>query len=159
MGEVPNSDANGRFNVRVHADTHTLMVDAPGFFPWFVRLFAATGSDGEYDFGQIVLEHERTVSGRILDAASGAPVVDAIVRHSSRQYDDPYLRMLTINWFGNRTLYALTREARTTLGSCPPKRAFLKSLSLAAGLDTSEYLRRLPNLTSKSRSTGSSPDH
>ncbi len=32
-GEFPIRDATGRFNVRVHPDTHTLMVGAPGFFP------------------------------------------------------------------------------------------------------------------------------
>ncbi len=97
-------------------------------------MFTATGGDGDCNFGEIVLERSRAVSGRILDAASGTPVVGAIVRHSWRQYDDPYLRMLAINWFGNR--YAVRTDERGSydIGTLPAQACRLEIVIASRGI-------------------------
>ena len=91
---------DGYFEVPVDPETDSLHIEAPDRFPWFTRLF--TSPRGEYDLGEIALERERTVTGRVRDARSGKPISEARLRRSWRHYQDPYLRVFTLNWFGSR---------------------------------------------------------
>ena len=91
---------HGYFEVPVDPETDSLHIEAPDRFPWFTRLF--TNARGEYDLGEIALGRERSVTGRVRDARSGKPTSEARVRRSWRHYEDAYLRVFTLNWFGSR---------------------------------------------------------
>ena len=108
--------ADGFFEVQVHPDTDSLHIEAPGRFPRFMRLFSGKG--GEHDFGEVALEGERSITGRIRNARSGEPVAEALVRRAWQHYDDVFLRVFTANWFGSRG--AETRADGTfVLGDLP----------------------------------------
>ena len=70
--------ADGSFEIPVEAVAHFIVVDAPGRFPWSAPL--VLGSGGEYDLGELVLEPDRSIAGRVVDRLSGAPVADAAIR-------------------------------------------------------------------------------
>ena len=73
--------ADGSFEIPVDADAHFIVVDAPGRFPWSAPL--VLGSGGEYDLGEILLlKPNRSITGRVVDRLSGAPVADAWVSFS-----------------------------------------------------------------------------
>ena len=72
--------ADGSFEIPVDAVAHFIVVDAPGRFPWSAPL--VLGSGGEYDLGELVLEPDRSIAGRVVDRLSGAPVADAWVSFS-----------------------------------------------------------------------------
>ena len=74
--------ADGSFEIPVEADAHFIAVDAPGRFPWSSDL--VLGSGGEYDLGELALEPDRSITGRVVDRLSGAPVADAWVSFSPR---------------------------------------------------------------------------
>ena len=124
-------DADGRFAVPVHADTNVVNIDASGYFPWFGRLFTASG--GEYDLGRVVLERARTVTGRVRDARSGTPVAGAVLRRSPRQYDDVHLRVFTGNWFGHRHAARTDERGEFALGKLPPHADLLEVSLVGVG--------------------------
>ena len=69
---------DGAFEIPVDAEVHFVLLESGERFPWFSSL--ATNRDGgEYDFGEIVLEHARAGKGSVVDARTGAPIVDARV--------------------------------------------------------------------------------
>ena len=91
--------ADGHFEVQVDPDTDSLHIEAPGRFAWFTRLF--TGKGGVHDLGEVALERERSITGRVRNAKSGEPIAGASVRRAWQHYDDAPLRVFTANWFGS----------------------------------------------------------
>ena len=91
---------DGRFETVVDPDTDSIVVEAPGRFPWFTRFFTSRG--GVYELGLIALQRERSVTGRLRNATSGEPIAGAVVRRGWRHYEDPYERVFTANRFGAR---------------------------------------------------------
>ncbi|MDE0035967.1 MAG: carboxypeptidase regulatory-like domain-containing protein [Gammaproteobacteria bacterium] len=81
-------------------DTDSFHIEAPGYFHWFTKFFAGRG--GEYDLGEIALERERTITGRVRNARSREPIAGALVRRAWQHHEDGLLRRFTINWFGSR---------------------------------------------------------
>ena len=70
--------ADGSFEIPVDAVAYSIVVDAPGRFPWSAPL--VLGSGGEYDLGELLLlKPNRSITGRVVDRLSGAPVADAWV--------------------------------------------------------------------------------
>jgi len=76
--------ATGEFAASVFWHTHTIMISAPGFVSWHTPVDFRSGG-GEHHIGDVALERERIVTGRVVDAASGLPVQGAWVR---RWYDE-----------------------------------------------------------------------
>ena len=69
---------DGAFEIPVDADVHSVLLQSEGRFP--LRSLIVTDSDGgEYDLGELALDRERVVKGRVVDARTGAPVVGALV--------------------------------------------------------------------------------
>lgn len=66
-------DAAGELSAGVSAHTRQVVISAPGFAPWRTGVVFDSGG-GEHDFGNIALETERIVTGRVLDAATRLPV-------------------------------------------------------------------------------------
>ena len=116
-GKSAIRNPDGQFAVPVHAETHTIFIDAPGYFPWIRRLF--TSASGEYDFGDILIGPARTVTGYLRDSTTGAPIAGAIIRRSSQQYDDPYISMLTNNWFVTLHFAHSDEQGKYVLGKLP----------------------------------------
>ena len=82
LGEVSNESVSvgtrdGSFEVSVNAAANFFVVDAPGRFPWSSDL--VLGSGGEYDLGELALEPDRSIAGRVVDRLSGAPIAGAWV--------------------------------------------------------------------------------
>ena len=69
--------ADGSFEIPVEAVAHFIVVDAPGRFPWSSDL--VLGSGGEYNLGELFLEPDRSIAGRVVDRLSGAPIAGAWV--------------------------------------------------------------------------------
>ena len=66
-------DAAGEFSAVVPAHTRQVAISAPGFAPWYTLVDFGSGG-GEHRVGDVALEPERIVTGKVLDAASGRPV-------------------------------------------------------------------------------------
>jgi len=66
-------DAAGRFSALIAGNTREIEINAPGFAPWSTRVDFGSGG-GVHRIGNVALEPERIVTGRVLDAASGLPV-------------------------------------------------------------------------------------
>ena len=87
MGQGENWDHaleadDGRFRVPLDGGTHSFVVQAPGYLPWFTRLKPPDAE--ECDLGEIALEPARSVSGRVVDAHNGRPIPGARVRRLHR---------------------------------------------------------------------------
>ena len=72
-------DAAGEFSAAVFWHTGTIVISAPRLVSWYTPVDFGSGG-GDHDFGDVALEPERIVTGRVLDAASGLPVQGASVR-------------------------------------------------------------------------------
>ena len=93
--------ADGSFEIPVEADALFIAVDAPGRFPWSSDL--VLGSGGEYDLGELALELDRSITGRVVDRLSGAPVADAWVSFSPRPRGPHYAYVSLARPAGTRT--------------------------------------------------------
>lgn len=109
--------ANGRFEVPIDPDTESLHIEAPGYFRWFTRFFAGRG--GEYDLGEIALERERTITGRVRNARTREPIAGAQVRRAWRHYDDALVRQFTHNRFGGSRSAETDTDGSFALGFLP----------------------------------------
>ena len=87
--------ADGQFEVLLAPTTKWLRIEAPTYIPHFARVFTDQGS--EYDLGEIALDRERSITGRVRDAQTLQPVAEATVRRSPSQYHDDALRMAASN--------------------------------------------------------------
>ena len=87
--------ADGHFEVPLAPATKWLSVEAAAYIPHFARVFTDHGS--EYDLGEIALDRERSITGRVRDAKTLQPVAAAWVRRSPWQYRDDELRIAASN--------------------------------------------------------------
>ena len=71
-------DAAGEFSAAVFWQTRYIVISAPGFVSWYMPVDFGSGG-GEHDLGEVALAPERIATGRVLDAALGAPVQGASV--------------------------------------------------------------------------------
>ena len=69
---------DGAFEIPVDADVHSVLLQSEGRFP-LCSLIVTDSDGGEYDLGELALDRERVVKGRVVDARTGAPVVGALV--------------------------------------------------------------------------------
>ena len=69
------SDDAGVFAVAVDIATTWIVVEADGRSPWLEQL--AIGAESETDLGDIVLEADRSIAGRVVDERTGAPIEGA----------------------------------------------------------------------------------
>lgn len=87
------ANEGGVFTVPLHVETYAIAIEAHGRFPWFSEF--ATGDVGEYDLGTIALDRARAITGRVLDARSGAPIAHATAGIEVRSGDPRYLLLLS----------------------------------------------------------------
>ena len=73
------TDAAGRLDLAIEEPFDAIAVDAPGHATWFHS--SVVSLEGRYDVGRIQLGRERILGGRVIDAATGAPVAGAVVRY------------------------------------------------------------------------------
>ena len=73
------TDAGGRVEVGIDERFDAIAVDAPGHATWFHCSVVVL--EGRYDIGRVRLARGRVLSGRVIDAATGAPVAGALVRY------------------------------------------------------------------------------
>lgn len=109
--------ADGRFEVQVDPATESLHIEAPGYFRWFTRFFAGRG--GEYDLGEVALERERTITGRVRNARTREPIAGALVRRAWRHYGDAMVRRFTHNRFGGSRSAETHTDGTFALGFLP----------------------------------------
>ena len=119
-------DAAGEFSAVVPGNTREIVISAPGFAPWYTRV--DFGSGGEHRIGDVALDPERIVTGRVLDAASGLPVQAWVRRgfdirdfRSGLPFDPASRRLVPYAWTdedGGFRLSGLPRDdARIETGS------------------------------------------
>lgn len=77
------TDAAGRLSLDIDEPFDAIAVDAPGHATWFHSSVVIL--EGRYDIGRIQLARGRVLSGRVIDAATGAPVAGALVRYLPRE--------------------------------------------------------------------------
>ena len=73
------TDAGGVIEMGIDEPFDAIAVDAPGHATWFHS--SVVSLEGRYDIGRVQLARERVLSGRVIDAATGAPVAGAVVRY------------------------------------------------------------------------------
>lgn len=88
---------DGRFDVLVEPMAVSVRIDAPEYIPHFARV--RTDQAGQHDLGEIALDRERSITGRVRDAKTRQPVAGARVGRSASQYQDRALRTAASNWF------------------------------------------------------------
>ncbi len=86
----------GFFQVPLEDMTYAVVISADGHPPWFSRL--SPSESDKYDLGVIALAPDRSISGRVVDALTGAPIEGATVRLGTREHDDDAWRMVALNW-------------------------------------------------------------
>ena len=87
---------DGFFQVPLEDKTYAVVISAEGHPPWYARL--PPSESDNYDLGVIALAPERSISGRVVDALTGAPIEGVTVRLGSREHDDDAWRMFAVNW-------------------------------------------------------------
>lgn len=80
FGSHSTSHVDGRFEAQLDPDADSVVVEAPGYFPWFSRLASLAGG---VDLGEIALERPRSITGRVRYVGSGEPIADATVCRAS----------------------------------------------------------------------------
>ena len=140
----PFRDAAGGFSAAVFWHTHAMEISAPGFVSWYMPVVDFGSGGGEHDIGDVALEPERVVTGRVLDAASGLPLQGASVQRWFRHALGPRFDMSD---FRNRLqLVATTDEdGRFRLSGLPGSDVLLRAqpkgysrdavVQLPAGMD------------------------
>ena len=69
---------DGRFRLPLDVGAYSVIVQAPGYAPWFQWVAPPDGE--EYDLGEIALVPGRSLSGRVVDASTGRPIPGARIR-------------------------------------------------------------------------------
>ncbi len=140
----PFRDAAGGFSAAVLWHTHAMEISAPGFASWYMPVVDFGSGGGEYDIGDVALEPERVVTGRVLDAASGLPLQGASLQRWFRHALGPRFDMSD---FRNRLQFVATTDegGRFRLRGLPRGDVFLRAqpkgysrdvvVGLPAGMD------------------------
>jgi len=87
-------NAAGQFSAVIARNTREIEISAPGFAPWHTRVDLGAGG-AEYHVGDVALEPERIVVGRVLDAATGFPVHAWVRRWIDKSASD---RLAPVAW-------------------------------------------------------------
>ena len=104
----------GRFSVEVDWRITLVIVDAPGFDFRFIPISFTTGS--VHDLGTIELDRGREVTGTVVDATNGHPIVGAEVRRT--QWDHPDDLFIVYTYYHRETT-TTDEQGKFTLTSLP----------------------------------------
>ena len=108
--------SDGSFEVPLDDWTRAVFIAADGHPLWFRSLLPREGD--EYDLGEVALAPARTITGRVVDARTGAPIQGADVKRSDRPGDHPLWRQWVVNWIDTAVTDA---DGGFTLNAVPPE--------------------------------------